>query len=282
MPETITLDGKTYQLLDPSQPIPDGTVTTTFEGRTYKLVPTPAAGSPRPTTTPKPSTPPSSASNQPTTTTPPAAAAPEAPAASTPATPPAPTRATLAAGTPINIITSSEISTKTAKVGDSFEAVLNENLSADGTVIARRGALVTGVVTESDPGGRVKGTASMALQLTSLALASGRTATVKTNNYEVTAESSKKKDATKIGIGAGIGAAIGAIAGGGKGAAIGAGVGSAAGTGTVLATRGDPAVVEAEVPLTFNLTSPLTVTLGDGAAQGARGNRGERRERTNQ
>jgi hypothetical protein len=65
-----------------------------------------------------------------------------------------------------------------------------------------------------------------------------------------------------VGIGAGVGAAIGAIAGGGKGAAIGAGAGGAAGTGTVLATRGDPAVLPSESLITFKLQAPVTVTAG--------------------
>ena len=159
------------------------------------------------------------------------------------------------------MVTSAEISTKNGQAGDTFEAVLNENITDGDRVVARRGAVVRGVISEADPGGRVKGVATMSLQLTSITLAEGGQASVKTNNFSVEANTSVKKDAAKVGIGAGIGAAIGAIAGGGKGAAIGAGVGGAAGAGTALATRGDPAVVEPETPITFNLTAPLTVTL---------------------
>jgi hypothetical protein len=52
---------------------------------------------------------------------------------------------------------------------------------------------------------------------------------------------------------------VGAIAGGGKGAAIGAGIGGAAGTGTVVATRGKPAVLASETRLSFRLQEPVTV-----------------------
>jgi hypothetical protein len=69
------------------------------------------------------------------------------------------------------------------------------------------------------------------------------------------AESTKKQDAAKVGIGAGIGAAIGAIAGGGKGAAIGAAVGAGAGTGSVLATRGKDVTLDPEDRHTFVLKS---------------------------
>jgi hypothetical protein len=63
-----------------------------------------------------------------------------------------------------------------------------------------------------------------------------------------------------MGGGAALGAIIGAIAGGGKGAAIGAGAGGAAGTGAVLLGHGKPAVFDTETRLTFQLSSPATIT----------------------
>jgi hypothetical protein len=160
----------------------------------------------------------------------------------------------------ISIFTASDISTKTAKSGERFTASLGRTITDGDWVIAKKGAPVEGVVVSSDPGGRVKGVASIAVRLESITLADGRRVDISTSSYTQQAKSSKKKDAAKIGIGAGIGAAIGAIAGGGKGAAIGAGVGGAGGTGMVLATRGDPAVIPSESQLTFRLTAPMTVT----------------------
>ena len=174
---------------------------------------------------------------------------------------------TLAAGTPIKVITSSEISTKTNTTGEVFTAILNEDISDGDRVIAKRGATVKGSILESDPGGRVKGVAMLSLTLTNLTLADNNEVTVTTDAHQVEAKSSVGKDVAKTGIGAGIGAAIGAIAGGGKGAAIGAGIGGAAGATAALATRGDPAVVAPETEIIFNLSAPLTVTLrqdGDG------------------
>ena len=165
---------------------------------------------------------------------------------------------TIAAGTPIKIRTQTELSTKSAKTGDSFAATLAEPLVVDGKVIAPRGAQVEGRVVNSDPGGRVKGKAIISVRLTQLRVGDHNVA-IETRAIAREAHATKRKDAAKVGIGAGIGAAIGAIAGGGEGAAIGAASGGAAGTGLVLATHGDPAVIGAESALTFKLSAPVTV-----------------------
>ncbi len=195
----------------------------------------------------------------------PAPAARPAPATRQPAPAPAPAPAaravSLPPGTPVAVVTSSPISTKTHQTGDVFEASLDKDIVDGNRVVARRGALVTGIVAEADPGGRVKGVASLSLKLTRLTLADGQEVSIVTDAYGVQAKTSVKKDATKVGIGAGIGAAIGALAGGGKGAAIGAGVGGAAGTGAALATHGDPAEVAGETPITFELTAPLEASI---------------------
>ena len=180
--------------------------------------------------------------------------------AAAPALAPAPRVYTIATGTPITISTAKTLSTKTDNEGHRFAASLARPIVDGDWVIAKRGALVEGVVVNSDPGGRIKGRASMTVKLRSLQLADGRTVDLTTNSYTKAAKGTKKKDALKIGIGTGIGAAIGAIAGGGKGAAIGAGAGAGAGTGYVLATRGDPAVIPSESQLTFRLQAPITVT----------------------
>jgi hypothetical protein len=138
-----------------------------------------------------------------------------------------------------------------------FSATLDRPLMVGDRVVAPVNSRVEGVVSSVDPGGKVKGKASLALRLTSITTADGRTVNCTTRSYGVVARATKKKDAMKVGIGAGIGAAIGAIAGGGKGAAIGAGAGGGAGTGVVLATRGEPAVVAAESRIRFTLTAPV-------------------------
>lgn len=168
---------------------------------------------------------------------------------------------TLPSGSTIVVRTTSTLSTKTVQQGASFAGSLAEPLTVDGTVIAERGANVTGRVVQSDDGGRIKGRAYIELALSSVRLVNGETASVQTAPFGEEAKSTKGKDAAKVGIASGIGAAIGAIAGGGKGAAIGAGVGAGAGTGAVLATKGDAAVIPAESLIRFRTQSPISVKL---------------------
>jgi hypothetical protein len=165
---------------------------------------------------------------------------------------------TLEAGTPIKVRTLTTLSTKETQTGERFTATLAEPLVVEGKVVAPRGTQVEGRVVNSDPGGRVKGVAIISVRLTQLRVGD-RNVAIETRAIARQAHATKRKDAAKVGIGAGIGAAIGAIAGGGEGAAIGAASGGAAGTGLVLATHGDPAVIEAESVLTFKLSAPVTV-----------------------
>lgn len=171
----------------------------------------------------------------------------------------APPTHTLDAGTAIPVRLNGKISTKTMNTGSTFEAALSEPLMADGYVIADRGATVEGVVTNADPGGRVKGVATVQIALRGIIMADGRRLAIRTDTHGAEAKKSAGKDAMKVGIASGIGAAIGAIAGGGKGAAIGAGAGAAGGTGMVLATKGEAAEIPAETAITFKLAAPVTV-----------------------
>ena len=166
---------------------------------------------------------------------------------------------TLEAGTPVRVRTTNALSTATVKSGETFAATLEEPIVVGTWVIAAKGATVKGVVASADAGGKVKGTASLAIRLSEVQAADGSYLPVATDTYGVQAQSSKKKDAKKVGIASGIGAAVGAIVGGGKGAAIGAGAGAGAGTAAVMTTRGDAAVIGSESVITFQLTEPVTI-----------------------
>ncbi len=167
---------------------------------------------------------------------------------------------TIPAGTALKIRTASTLSTKSAQSGEEFAANIADDVVIDGKTVIPAGSEARGLVVESDEGGRVKGTASLTLRLSEVQT-SGGMVNIDTGSVTRAAKATKKKDAEKIGIGAGIGAAIGAIAGGGKGAAVGAAAGGGAGTGVVLATHGDPAVINAESVLSFELRNPVTVEL---------------------
>jgi hypothetical protein len=168
---------------------------------------------------------------------------------------------TLPPGTIIPARTTSENNTIKYKNGSVFDAVLEHDLVAEGTIIAKAGALVHCVVVEADPGGRVKGKASLSVAARTIAGVDGNTLAVKTESYGVGAASTKKKDTARGAVATGAGAIIGGIAGGGKGAAIGAGVGAAAGVGTAMATRGDAAVIPTETLIAFTLSAPAAIVL---------------------
>ena len=198
----------------------------------------------------------------------PAAAAPAAapavpapaPAPVEPPPPPKPIDYVIAAGTAIPIRTTTALTTKVAKTGEAFAASLTQSITVDGVVLAAAGAPVSGLIVLSDPGGRVKGKASISLTLRSIKGTHGPIA-IATDSKEAIAPSTVKKDVVRGGIMTGAGAAIGAIAGGGKGAAIGAGIGGAAGVGTAMATKGAPAEFPAETALTFRTKAPVTITV---------------------
>ena len=168
--------------------------------------------------------------------------------------------ATLPAGTAITVRTTNTLSSGTVKAGESFAATLEDPIVEGTWVIAPRGANVRGVIAHSNAGGKVKGRAGLGIRLTWIQTADGQNLEVATTTYSVAAQSTKKKDAKKIGIASGVGAAVGAIVGGGKGAAIGAGAGAGAGTAGVLTTRGEAAVIVSESVVTFQLSDPVTVS----------------------
>ncbi len=172
---------------------------------------------------------------------------------------PAPRKVTIPAGTLLTVRLNETIASDKNQPGDTFTATLDQPLIVEGLVLAERGARVEGKVLEVEQAGRVRGLATLKVHLVRLHTSDGQEIAISTAPFSKTAEASKGEDAKKIGIGAAVGAAIGAIAGGGRGAAIGAGVGGAAGTGTVLATRGKPAVLPSETRLTFRLQEPVTV-----------------------
>jgi hypothetical protein len=178
-----------------------------------------------------------------------------------------PRQFTMPAGTVIPVRTTAELSTAKVKDGSVFETVLEKDLVVNGTTLAKAGALVTCVVVSSDPGGRVKGTASLSIAARSIAGAGNNAIPIKTASYTVDADSTKGRDAKRTGIATAIGAGIGAIAGGGSGAAIGAGAGAAAGVGANMATRGQAAVIPTETLIEFALSAPATAVMRPGPSQ---------------
>jgi hypothetical protein len=176
---------------------------------------------------------------------------------STPA-PPQPAYATLSAGTIIPVRLLDPLDSGVNQSGDTFRAVVDEDLMAGNKIAVPRGSEVEGKLTYVERSGRVKGRAKISLQFVSLRVGSS-TYPLQTEILSFEAEGTKKEDATKVGVGSGIGAVIGAIAGGGKGAAIGAAVGAGAGGATVAATRGKELQFAAEDSMQFTLNQDVKI-----------------------
>jgi hypothetical protein len=165
----------------------------------------------------------------------------------------------LPAGTPISIRTSSAIDTDRNRVGDFFDATLEEALISGDRTIAPRGSAVKGRIAYAKESGKLTGRSELILELTEL-IANGKSYMLRTSDYTETGVSRGNRTAATVGGVSALGAIIGAIAGGGKGAAVGAVSGAAVGTGVQVVTKGETLKIPAETILEFRLQSPLTLS----------------------
>jgi len=170
-----------------------------------------------------------------------------------------PSRLTIPFGKFINVRVDQPLSSDRNQQGDYFSATLMDPIVVDGIVVAQRGQRVSGRVVEVDKGGRVSGVAKLGLQITELTAVDGQQLPVQTQFISRNARTTVGRDAGVVAGTTALGAAIGAAAGWGTGAAIGAGAGAAAGLAGVLLSRGAPAVVFPETPLTFRIQQAVNV-----------------------
>ena len=192
------------------------------------------------------------------------AAAPATKAPAPPAAAPAPSVQaveelfTVPSGTLLVVRLSADVSSATAHVEDRVQGFLDQDLAADGRVVAPRGAKVYGIVSAVDDGSKMKGQATISVTLTDMHVGN-RVLSIKTK--PVSAAGGKGTGTKKIVGGAAVGAAIGAIAGGGEGAAIGAAVGAGAGGVATAASSVKPALIAAQSAQAFTLAAPLQVEI---------------------
>jgi outer membrane protein with glycine zipper len=202
----------------------------------------------------------------------PAAAAPSTPvppprtAPRQPAKPAAPATATLGLGTHFDMAAGDTISSRTAKVGDSFSARVVEDVrSASGQVVIPGGSVVNGTITDVKPAPDPATPGTLTLAVSSV--------TVRGTNYPLEAsidslETIHKgrgistRDAAKVGVGAAAGAILGRVIGGNKkGTIIGGVVGGAVGAGVAANTKDSDIVLPAGAHILITLTKALTVRL---------------------
>jgi hypothetical protein len=161
-------------------------------------------------------------------------------------------------GTLIVVRLAAEVSSATSHVEDRVQGFLDQDLAADGRLVAPRGARVYGIVSAVNSGSKMKGQTSVAVTLTDMKVGD-RIMSIKTK--PVTAAGGTGTGTKKVVGGALLGATIGAIAGGGDGAAIGAAVGAGAGGVATAASSVKPAVIAAQSPQAFTLAAPLHVEI---------------------
>ena len=128
-----------------------------------------------------------------------------------------------------------EITTKTAKVGDTFRGEVLSTVYQNGVALIPAHTPVTGRVVTAKPAGRLTGYAELTLELVAMRLAvpnaGDQTVSISTAPLSSRANGRGANTAGKTVGGAGPGAVIGALAGGGTGAAVGAASGGALGAG---------------------------------------------------
>lgn len=162
------------------------------------------------------------------------------------------------AGTSISVTVDQSVSSKDSEPGLRVAASLAEPVVVDGQEVIRRGAKVSGTVTDAKSAGRFKGNAELGITLSSVEV-DGRKYTIHTSTFSEASKGRGKRTAEGAAIGAGAGALIGALAGGGKGAAIGAGAGGGAGVAGTALTGNRDITIAPETKLQFKLTKALEI-----------------------
>jgi len=187
-----------------------------------------------------------------------AAAKPPVESASTPAPAPAPAPIVIPAGTAITVRTENSLSSGTNQSGDRFSATLAEPIRVGGQEVVPTGARAEGTVAEAQAKGKIKGSASLRLELTSLTI-NGTRYPIQSSMAGFAQKGKGKRTAVATGGGAALGAIIGGIAGGGKGAAIGLLAGGGAGFAGGTLTGNKQIELPAETALTFKLKQAVTL-----------------------
>jgi hypothetical protein len=165
---------------------------------------------------------------------------------------------TVAPGSLVRVSIIQGLDTKHTKAGAIFDAIVLNDLSADGEVAIPRGATVQGRVVESKNSGALGGHGDLTLELTQVNLG-GRVYPIVSDTWSSTGrDKTGQTVGNAVGLGA-FGALLGAVAGGGAGAAIGAAAGGAAGLGASAASGGARVVIPSEAILSFHLTQPAPV-----------------------
>jgi hypothetical protein len=173
---------------------------------------------------------------------------------------------TVPAGTELPIVLDTAVASDTSRAEQPVRAHLSRAVVVHGETALPEGSRLSGVVSEVERSGRVKGRAHIAVRFSAIVpRGEDEQYPISAPAIARTAAATKKKDAVKIGAPAAGGALIGGLIGGKKGALVGAGVGGGAGTAYVLSTRGDEVRLARGTALTLRITEPIKVKVREGS-----------------
>lgn len=171
---------------------------------------------------------------------------------------PSPSNILVPQGTAFAMRLQSTISTKTAQVGDRFQAKISAPVHVNGRLAIPEGSNVSGHVILARQPGKASGRGELQFSYDQVAF-DGRSYDLNTNSQVYSSKSGTTKDVALIGGGAVAGGIVGAVLGGKGDIAKGAAVGGAAGTGASLLTRGPQLVIEQGTVLQTQLDQSLSV-----------------------
>lgn len=162
------------------------------------------------------------------------------------------------ASTVIGLEIETTVSSERAQVEDRVAARVTRDVFADGRLALPAGSRVIGAVSLVERGGKVKERARLGIRFHTVALASGRQVSLRTEPIYREGESPAGESSRKIGGAAIGGAMLGALLGGGKGAIAGATAGAAGGTAAVMTGDRNSAVLSSGSIVTVKLADPAS------------------------
>jgi hypothetical protein len=158
-------------------------------------------------------------------------------------------------GTEITIRLIDAIDSEVNKVGDQFDASLEDPITIGSEVIAQKGAKAVVKLVDAEESGKIKGRTSLTLQLVSVVI-NGKPVMIASSDVAQASGSRGARTAKSAAAVGAIGAIIGGIAGGGKGAAIGAATGAGVGAGAQVLLDPQKVKVPSEAVLSFLTEKP--------------------------
>jgi hypothetical protein len=159
-------------------------------------------------------------------------------------------------GTAITVRMIDAVDSKTAHLGQTFRASVDEPVVVNGQTVVPRGADALAKLVEDQQSGKFEGKTVLTLALTDITI-NGQMIDTTTGNVSQASSSRGARTAKVVGGATALGAIIGALAGGGRGAAIGAASGAAVGGGTEVLTKGQQVKIPSETRLNFTLQQPI-------------------------